>query len=201
VGVNKPTELILSRLRPYWLKHDCIAWDAASWSTGYAAWRKGLFYEGVIQVPDKKASGLERVAFMYREARKVMRQIFANQNACVFLEMGFDNSAKNFREEEKIKSISTGLLLGAVRGAIIGACDECVSFQEISNSAWKSTLGLRTRTGAEQKREAWATLCAWHGYEIDQTWCETKKEFTFDRSDAMGILTHAITTIDYKEEE
>ncbi len=187
--VNKPTELILSRLRSYWLKHDCIAWDAASWSTGFAAWRKGLFYEGAIQVPDKKASGLERVAFMYREARKVMRELFPHQGISVFLEMGVANS------------ISNGLLLGAVRGALIGACETCDTFQEISNSAWKATIGVRSRDSASQKRDAWTILCSWHGYEIDQTWCETKKEFTFDRSDAMGILTHAITTIDYKEEE
>lgn len=185
--VNKPSELILSRLRPYWHKHDCIAWDAASWSTGYAAWRKGLIYYGALQVEDKKATPLERVAFMNRSAKALMRELFPHQDVSVFLEMGVANS------------ISGGLLLGAVRGALIGACENSNSFQEISNSSWKSTLAVRARDSVNQKREALETLQAWHGFEIDATWCEVKREFTFDKSDALGILTHALTTINYEE--
>jgi len=188
VEVNKPTELILSRLKPYWHKHDAIAWDVSTRSTGYAIWRKGLFYGGSFQ-PDGKMSTYERIAFMADEARKLMKELFKDGQVDVFLESGI------------ARSITNAMLLGEARGAIIGACSTARSFNEISNSTWKSILGARARDSDTQKREAYETLCKWLGFEIDQTYCEHYKKFTFDESDAYGVLITAITTKNYEEEE
>lgn len=188
MNCNKSTELINNRLKEYWKTNNAIAFDAASWSSGWAAWRNGLLYSGAIQAP-KGMSSAERVAYMANEVRDMMKELFRSNNGHIFLESGIARSKMN------------AMLLGEVRGAIIGACSNCKSFQEISNSTWKSTLGIRARDSESQKREARNTLSAWWGFEIDMTYSEHYKGYTFDESDAIAVLTHAIIKIDYKEDE
>lgn len=186
--VNRVTPLIMNNIKPFWAEHSAAAYDVATWATGYAFWYERRLYSGAIQA-EKNMSTYERIAFMATEVRKLMKEIFPTGNAHIFLESGI------------ARSITNAMLLGEARGAVIAACSNCLSFAEISNSTWKCTLGIRARDSETQKAEAHTTLSAWWGFDIDRTYSEHYKCFSYDESDAIAVLTHAITKLNYEESE
>ena len=151
---------------------NLLALDQASQTTGYAIFKDGkLFTYGKFSFDDDIAERLVKIR------KKVLSLIEEYQiEEVAFEDIQMQNNVMN--------NVQTFKVLSEVFGVILETLKEInIQYTIVSSNTWKSTLKIKGKSRAEQKRAA-------QQYVVDTY--EVKP--TQDEADAICIGTHIIKT-------
>lgn len=190
-------------MKKFWENNIALAFDVSTRSTGWACYipqtliaseplakLQPLMY-GVIQPPEQYCY-LERIRFLHKVVMGLEPLLFMANKCYIFIEDGVYKH-----------SIKTTMMLGEARGAVISACQEAPAIIEVGVSQWKKSCGCQLKSvkgekkGELEKQMVRENMCKIWRHDFPQTFIKNKP--TYDITDAIGILTHAINTFEFEE--
>ena len=201
IGLTRRSkELKDINIKKFWKDKIAIAFDVSTRSTGWAycslkkpegnslAKIKKIDY-GVIQPPDKY-SVTERIKYIYSRVLQLEPILFNGDDCYIFIEEGF------FKHSGK-----TSLMLGEARGAVMCGVGTVPAIVEVPVATWKKHLGCQLgsvkgeKKGDLEKQMVHKKVC--EKWDIDFPVSMLKSKATYDVTDAIGILTYALETLEF----
>ena len=156
--------------------YKILALDQASRQSGYSIFKNNeLIKFGTIKLED------ENVGARLVQLRQSIKFLIAENQIdyVVFEDIQMQTSVGN--------NVKTFKVLANVFGVILELCEELkIKYDIVSSNTWKSTLKIKGRNRAEQKKNAQLFVEETYGVRCTQ-----------DEADAICIGTHAYNTIGY----
>ena len=156
--------------------YKILALDQASRQSGYSIFKDNeLIKFGTIKLED------ENVGARLVQLRQSIKFLIAENQIdyVVFEDIQMQTSVGN--------NVKTFKVLANVFGVILELCEELkIKYDIVSSNTWKSTLKIKGRNRAEQKKNAQLFVEETYGVHCTQ-----------DEADAICIGTHAYNTIGY----
>lgn len=154
---------------------NLLALDQASIITGYAIFQDGkLVKYGKLELKDEEIG--PRLVTLRNEITKLINE--NNIDYVAFEDIQMQASVGN--------NVKTFKVLANVYGVILELCEELkLKYEVVSSNTWKSTLKIKGKGRAEQKRAAQAFVLEKYGVKCTQ-----------DEADAICIGSHMIKSSD-----
>lgn len=154
---------------------NLLALDQASIITGYAVFQDGkLAKYGKLELKDEEIG--PRLVTLRNEIKKLIDE--NNIDYVAFEDIQMQASVGN--------NVKTFKVLANVYGVILELCEELkLKYEIVSSNTWKSTLKIKGKGRAEQKRAAQAFVQEKYGVKCTQ-----------DEADAICIGSHMIKSSD-----